>query len=56
MGNTQAIRTILWAANAVVWGCVYIVDRNLKSEQKLDAVRREGFIEVDLSGEPLQVV
>ena len=36
--------------------CVYIVDRNLKSEQKLDAVRREGFIEVDLSGEPLQVV
>ena len=56
MGNTQAIRTILWAANVVVWGCVYIVDRNLKSEQKLDAVRREGFIEVDLSGEPLQVV
>lgn len=55
MGNTTAVRTILWAANAVVWGCVYIVDRNLKSERKLGAVRREGEITIDLSGQPLEL-
>jgi hypothetical protein len=55
MGNTTVVRTFLWAANAVVWGCVYIVDRNLKSERKLQAVRREGEITIDLSGEPLEV-
>ena len=55
MGNTTALKTILWAANAVVWGCVYIVDRNLKTERKLQAVRREGEVIIDLSGEPLEL-
>ncbi|MFA5505678.1 MAG: hypothetical protein WC423_09660, partial [Vulcanimicrobiota bacterium] len=50
------LRTILWAANAVVWSCVYIVDRNLKSEKKLEPTRRDGEIRVDLRGEPLKVV
>ena len=53
MGNTTTLRTILWAANAVVWSCVYIVDRNLKMEQKLEPERRAGEIAIDLSGEPL---
>jgi hypothetical protein len=55
MGKTTALRTFLWAANVVVWGCVYIVDRNLKTEKKLEAVRREGEIIIDLSGDPLEL-
>ena len=55
MGNTKVISAMLWAANAVVWGCVYLVDRNLKSERKLNAVRRDGEIAIDLTGEPLEV-
>ena len=55
MGNTKVISTILWAANAVVWGCVYVVDRNLKTESKLQNVRREGEISIDLSGQPLEI-
>lgn len=55
MGNAKVVSTILWAANAVVWGCVYVVDRNIKTEKKLAAVRRDGEISIDLSGEPLEV-
>lgn len=55
MGTNTTIRAVLWAANAVAWGCVYVIDRNLKSERKREATCPPGQIEVDLSGVPLQV-
>ena len=55
--NLKVLRAALWAANVVVWGCVYIVDRNLKSERKRLAEHPPGTILVDLNGEePVHVV
>lgn len=54
--NLKVLRAALWAANVVVWGCVYLVDRNLKSERKRLAEHPPGTIIVDLNGEePIQV-
>ncbi len=56
MGNYRTIQALLWAANAVVWGAVLVIDRNLKSEQKRQAAHPKGLIVVDLSGdEPIRL-
>jgi hypothetical protein len=56
MGSKHTISAVLWAANAVVWGGVYIIDRNLKSERRRVAGHPKGLIKVDLSGdEPIQL-
>lgn len=55
MGTNTTIKAVLWAANAVAWGCVYVIDRNLKSERRREATCQPGQIAVDLTGVPLQV-
>lgn len=55
--NLKTLRAALWAANVVVWGFVYIIDRNGKSEAKRIAETGGRDIIVDLSGdEPIQIV
>lgn len=56
VGNKATLQAVLWAANAVVWGCVYVIERNLKAERKEKAAHPEGTVFVDLSGEePVEV-
>lgn len=57
MTNKHTFSALLWAANAVVWGVVYIVDRNLKSERREREELPPGCVRVDFtSEEPLDVV
>jgi hypothetical protein len=56
VGNNTTLQAALWAANAVALGFVYIIDRNLKLENKLQADAPSGTVRVDLSGEkPIEV-
>lgn len=50
MTKNSTLQAILWAANVVVWGCVLIVDRNMKSEKKRLEQQTNGSFKVDLSG------
>ena len=56
MGNSiKFIQAALWTTNAVLLGCIYIVDRNLKSEKKRYEDLPPNTIRVDLSGKPLEL-
>ena len=56
MRNKTTITAILWMANAVALGCVYIVERNLKSEKKRLSQLQPGVVKVDLRGDrPIKV-
>ena len=50
MRNKTTISAILWAANAVALGCVYIIERNLKLEKKRQSELQPGVVKVDLRG------
>ncbi len=55
--HLNTLRAALWAANVVVWGFVYIIDRNGKTEAKRIAESGGRDIIVDLSGdEPIQII
>ena len=56
MRNKTTISAILWMANAIALSCVYIVERNLKSEKKRLSELKPGVVKVDLRGDhPIKV-
>ena len=57
MTNKHTISALLWAANAVVWGMAYVIDKNRRSEIKEREKLPPGCVRVDFSSqELLQVV
>lgn len=57
MENQTTLKAVLWAANAVAWGCVFAIDRSSKARQRRSNPVSVGEIAIDLDGpKPLQVV
>lgn len=53
--NKSTLSAVLWAANAVVWGYVYMIDRNLKASKRADQDAASTAVSIDLAGQPIEV-
>lgn len=56
MTNKHTISALIWAANAAVWGMVYIIEQNRKTEIREREEIPPGCVKIDVVGEsPLEL-